>query len=94
VRIDASKLIPQVTWGTSPEDVVAINGVVPDPADFHDEAKRAQVERALDYMGLKPGQRIDEARATLREGIEEARRQGKAHAAGEMSELLMSLGVE
>ena len=62
VRIDASKLIPQVTWGTSPEDVVPINGVVPDPADFHDEAKRAQVERALDYMGLKPGQRIDEAR--------------------------------
>ncbi|MEI6281814.1 MAG: 3-isopropylmalate dehydratase large subunit [Alphaproteobacteria bacterium] len=62
VRIDASQLIPQVTWGTSPEDVVAINGAVPDPATFHDEAKRAQVERALDYMGLKPGQRIDEAR--------------------------------
>jgi len=39
-------------------------------------------------------QRIDEARATLREGIEEARRQGKTHAAGEMSELLMSLGGE
>jgi hypothetical protein len=37
-------------------------------------------------------QRIEEARSTLREGIEEARRQGKAHAAGEMSELLMSLG--
>jgi 3-isopropylmalate/(R)-2-methylmalate dehydratase large subunit len=62
VRIDASALIPQVTWGTSPEDVVPINGVVPDPADFADEAKKAQVQRALDYMGLIPGQRIDEAR--------------------------------
>ena len=62
VRIDASKLIPQVTWGTSPEDVVPINGFVPDPADFADEAKKAQVQRALDYMGLQPGQRIDQAR--------------------------------
>jgi 3-isopropylmalate/(R)-2-methylmalate dehydratase large subunit len=62
VRIDASALIPQVTWGTSPEDVVPVNGVVPDPANFHDEAKRAQVQRALDYMGLAPGQRIDTAK--------------------------------
>ena len=63
VRIDASALIPQVTWGTSPEDVVPINGTVPDPADFAgDEGKQAQVQRALDYMGLTPGQRIDTAR--------------------------------
>jgi len=63
VRIDASALIPQVTWGTSPEDVVAIDGVVPDPADYAgDEGKQGQIQRALDYMGLKPGQRIDEAK--------------------------------
>jgi 3-isopropylmalate/(R)-2-methylmalate dehydratase large subunit len=62
VRIDAASLFPQVTWGTSPEDVIAVNGLVPDPADFADEGKQAQVQRALDYMGLTPGQRIDEAR--------------------------------
>jgi len=62
IRIDASALVPQVTWGTSPEDVVAIDGRVPDPADFADEAKQHQIQRALDYMGLNPGQRIDEAR--------------------------------
>jgi 3-isopropylmalate/(R)-2-methylmalate dehydratase large subunit len=63
VRIDASALIPQVTWGTSPEDVVAIDGVVPDPADYAgDESKQGQIQRALDYMGLTAGQRIDEAK--------------------------------
>ncbi len=59
--IDVSKLAPTVTWGTSPEDVVAIDGTVPDPAQF-DAQKAAQIQRALDYMGLKAGQRIDEAR--------------------------------
>ncbi|MFO1014814.1 MAG: 3-isopropylmalate dehydratase large subunit [Caulobacteraceae bacterium] len=59
--IDVSKLAPTVTWGTSPEDVVAIDGVVPDPANF-DEQKAAQIQRALDYMGLTAGQRIDEAK--------------------------------
>ena len=61
VRIDVSDLVPMVTWGTSPEDVVAIDGVVPDPQSFTDPAKRASAERALDYMGLKAGQRIDTA---------------------------------
>ena len=51
---------PTVTWGTSPEDVVAINGVVPDPADYAgDESKQGQIQRALDYMGLTPGQKLD-----------------------------------
>ena len=61
IEIDVAALIPMVTWGTSPQDVVAIDGRVPDPADF--EAQRAeQIARALAYMGLEPGQRIDEAR--------------------------------
>jgi len=60
-RIDVSALGPTVTWGTSPEDVVAIDGRVPDPADFPAE-KAEQIQRALDYMGLEPGQLIADAR--------------------------------
>ena len=61
IEIDVSTLIPMVTWGTSPQDVVAVDGRVPDPAEF--EGPRAeQIARALAYMGLEPGQRIDEAR--------------------------------
>ena len=60
-RIDVSALKPTVTWGTSPEDVVEIDGRVPDPADFPPE-KAEQIRRALDYMGLEPGQPIAEAR--------------------------------
>ncbi len=61
IAIDVATLAPTVTWGTSPQDVVDIEGRVPDPADF--EAERAEaIRRALDYMGLEPGQRIDEAR--------------------------------
>ena len=65
LRLKAEDIAPLVTWGTSPEDVVAITGSVPDPADFADEAKRHQVQRALDYMGLAPGQRIDEAKVDV-----------------------------
>ncbi len=53
VKLDASKLPPLVTWGTSPENVVTINGKVPDPETIADPDKRRAVERALDYMGLK-----------------------------------------
>jgi 3-isopropylmalate/(R)-2-methylmalate dehydratase large subunit len=60
-RIDVAALKPMVTWGTSPEDVVAIDGCVPDPANFEGD-KAEQVRRALDYMGLEPGQPIAEAR--------------------------------
>jgi 3-isopropylmalate/(R)-2-methylmalate dehydratase large subunit len=59
--IDVAALMPTVTWGTSPEDVVAVDGRVPDPADFEGE-KAEQVRHALDYMGLEPGQPIAEAR--------------------------------
>ena len=58
VRIDAADIAPQVTWGTSPEDVVPITGVVPDPADAPSEAKRGAMSRALAYMGLAPGTRM------------------------------------
>jgi 3-isopropylmalate dehydratase large subunit len=60
VRIDAGEVAPSVTWGTSPEDVLAITGVVPDPESFEDEARRQSARRALDYMGLKPGQRLQD----------------------------------
>ncbi len=56
--IDASNLTPIVTWGTSPEDVVSIEGVVPDPSLIEDENKRASKVRALEYMGLKAGTKI------------------------------------
>jgi len=60
--IDVSTLAPQVTWGTSPEDVLPIDGVVPTPESFSNEDKRASAVRALEYMGLEAGQRIDTAR--------------------------------
>ena len=58
VRLDAAKLPPIVSWGTSPEDVTAISGAVPNPADVHDENKRASMQRALEYMGLTPGTKM------------------------------------
>jgi 3-isopropylmalate/(R)-2-methylmalate dehydratase large subunit len=58
IRLDAAKLPPIVTWGTSPEDVVSVTGVVPNPDDIADENKRRSKWRALEYMGLKPGTRI------------------------------------
>lgn len=54
VKLDAANLPPIVSWGSSPEDVISVTGVVPDPADMP-ENKRASKQRALDYMGLKPG---------------------------------------
>ena len=58
VRLDAASLPPIVTWGTSPEDVVSIAGTVPDPSKVANENKRASMQRALDYMGLKAGTKI------------------------------------
>ncbi len=58
VRLDASSLPPLVTWGTSPEDVVAITGTVPDPVKAADEGKRAAIARSLAYMGLTPGTKM------------------------------------
>ena len=58
VRLSASDIEPQVTWGTSPEDVLPISGRVPDPRDVADEDRRASMQRSLDYMGLEPGTRL------------------------------------
>ncbi len=58
VKLDAAKLPPIVSWGTSPEDVVAITGTVPDPSKIDNESKRASMLRALDYMGLAPGTKM------------------------------------
>lgn len=55
VSINASDIAPCVTWGTSPEDVVAITGVVPDPMSFTDPSKQVAAQKSLDYMGLTPG---------------------------------------
>ena len=58
IRLDAAKLPPIVTWGTTPEDVVSITGVVPDPDDDRGREQARLEARALDYMGLKPGTKI------------------------------------
>jgi 3-isopropylmalate/(R)-2-methylmalate dehydratase large subunit len=57
VEMDASRIVPQVTWGTSPEMVTGIDGTVPAPEDFKDPVKREGVARALQYMGLTPRMR-------------------------------------
>jgi 3-isopropylmalate/(R)-2-methylmalate dehydratase large subunit len=58
VKLDAVKLPPLVTWGTNPEQVVAITGRVPVLSDIADEGKRAAAERSLAYMGLKGGEKV------------------------------------
>ena len=60
--LDAAAIQPQVTWGTSPEMVVAIDGRVPDPDKEKDSAKRGAIERALAYMGLQPNKAITDIR--------------------------------
>ena len=62
VTLDVSALIPQVTWGTSPEMVLDVNGRVPDPDQEKDAEKRDGIERALKYMGLEPNTRITDIR--------------------------------
>jgi 3-isopropylmalate/(R)-2-methylmalate dehydratase large subunit len=62
VEIDATRLVPQVTWGTSPEMVVSIEGCVPDPDKEKDDSKRNAIERALTYMALEPGKPIADIR--------------------------------
>ena len=65
VVLDAADIAPTVTWGTSPEDVVAVTGNVPAPESFATPDKRISAERALDYMGLTAGQPITEARVDV-----------------------------
>jgi 3-isopropylmalate/(R)-2-methylmalate dehydratase large subunit len=58
--IDAGDLAPQVTWGTDPGMVIDVTGTVPDPAAEHDSTTRMAYERALEYMGLTPGQKVED----------------------------------
>ena len=58
VEIKASSIEPQVTWGTSPQDTAPINGKIPDPKDVKDPNRRNAIKRSLEYMGLKPKQKI------------------------------------
>ncbi len=58
VELDVSEIVPQVTWGTSPEDVVPVTGTVPSPEDFDNPAKQESAKMALDYMGLEGGMKM------------------------------------
>jgi 3-isopropylmalate/(R)-2-methylmalate dehydratase large subunit len=60
VELDATQIVPQVTWGTSPEMVTGIDGRVPDPDKEKDANKRGAIERALTYMGLEPGKPLND----------------------------------
>ena len=62
VSLSASEIAPQVTWGTSPEDVAPVTGRVPDPDAASDDSKRRAIERALDYMGLTPGMALQDVK--------------------------------
>ena len=62
VNIRGEDIVPTVTWGTSPQDVVGITGTVPDPAQIADPVKRASVERSLKYMGLTPNTRMEDVK--------------------------------
>ena len=65
VSLRAEEITPQVTWGTSPEDVLPITGVVPNPADVADETRRAQLTRMVEYMGLIPGQKLTDLKVDV-----------------------------
>jgi 3-isopropylmalate/(R)-2-methylmalate dehydratase large subunit len=58
VELDVSEIVPQVTWGTSPEDVVSVTDTVPTPEDFDNPAKQESAKLALEYMGLTPGMKM------------------------------------
>lgn len=60
ITLDASQIVPQVTWGTSPEMVLGINDRLPDPDAEKDSNKRNAIERALSYMNLQPGKAIND----------------------------------
>jgi 3-isopropylmalate/(R)-2-methylmalate dehydratase large subunit len=60
VVLDASQIVPQVSWGTSPEMVLGIDDLIPDPDKEKDLGRRSAIERALIYMGLKPGKAVND----------------------------------
>ena len=60
VDIDATKVTQTITWGTSPEEIVSIDGTVPNPENISDEVKQNKIKRSIEYMGLTPGQKISD----------------------------------
>ena len=60
VDIDATKVTQTITWGTSPEEIVSIDGIVPNPDKISDEVKQNKIIRSIEYMGLTPGQKISD----------------------------------
>ncbi len=58
--INAADIVPTVSWGTSPQDVVPITGTVPAPEDFEDKPKQDSCRKALEYMGLEPGTKMED----------------------------------
>jgi len=60
VDIDATKVTQTITWGTSPEEIVSIDGAVPNPDKISDEVKQNKIKRSIEYMGLTPGQKISD----------------------------------
>ena len=60
VEIDATKVTQTITWGTSPEEIVSIDGTVPNPDKISDEVKQNKIKRSIEYMGLNPGQKISD----------------------------------
>ena len=62
IAMAAEDIAPTVTWGTSPEDAISINGAVPDPSKEIDPSKRAKIERAIEYMGLEAGQKMTDVK--------------------------------
>jgi 3-isopropylmalate/(R)-2-methylmalate dehydratase large subunit len=60
LRFDATRFAPMVSWGTSPEDCLPVTGAIPDPSGIGDAARRRHVERALDYMRLKPSTPLEQ----------------------------------
>ena len=62
IIIKGSDIVPQVTWVTSPQDVVPVNGKVPDPKNIHDIKRRKSIERSLEYMGLEPNQNMNDVK--------------------------------
>jgi 3-isopropylmalate/(R)-2-methylmalate dehydratase large subunit len=62
IRLNAADIVPHVTWGTSPEDVLPITANVPNPADLTDPNKRSAAQRAIEYMGLTPGMPLEKVK--------------------------------
>jgi len=64
VKINAADIPPTVTWGTSPEDTIDITGTVPRPEEAKSEEEKGKIERALTYMGLEGGMKVQDVKIT------------------------------